>query len=174
MDSAKLILNPARFRILQYIRFHGNARALELIENLKDIPRATIYHHLKILEEHKVIQVVEENRIRGTVEKTYSVREDFNAADGEGITALSTAFHLESMQEMNAYFENQNNDYRKDNVFFSSVMLNVTEQEYAELLQAIADLVNPYVDQEPMEGRELRKLSMISAPPKKDNTLILK
>lgn len=167
MDSAKLILNPARFRILQYIRFHGNARALDLIKNLSDIPRATIYHHLKILEDNKIIQVVDETRIRGTVEKLYALKDDFIFSDGDTPIALSTAFHMESMQEMNEYFLNQNNDYRKDNVFFSSIMMNITEKEYAELLQAISNLVNPYINQEPAEGRVLRKLSMISAPPVK-------
>lgn len=167
MDHAKLILNPARYRILQYIRVHRSARAAELIENLKDIPRATVYHHLSILEKHQVIQVVDETRIRGTVEKTYAIKEDFSFADGDHTTALSTAFHLESMREMNNYFEDKGNDYRKDNVVFTSIMLNVTEQEYAQLLQELADLVSPYINHKPGEGRALRKLSIISAPPNK-------
>lgn len=168
MDSAKLIFNPARFRILQYIRFHGNARATDLIENMSDIPRATIYHHIKLLEDHGIICVVKENKIRGTVERTYALKNESVFMDADRPVALSTAFHLESMQEMNAYFENKENDNQKDNVFFSSVMLNVTEQEYTALLKAVADAINPYVDQEPAEGRSIRKLSIISAPPVQD------
>lgn len=75
MDTAKLILNPARLRIMQYIRLHGSVRTSDIVEYLKDIPRATVYHHVKILEDNKIIEVVQENRVRGTLEKVYSMCE---------------------------------------------------------------------------------------------------
>ena len=41
MDIAKLILNPARLRILQYIRLYGSVRTSDIVKYLNDIPRAS-------------------------------------------------------------------------------------------------------------------------------------
>lgn len=60
MDIAKLILNPARLRILQYIRLYGSVRTSDIVKYLNDIPRATVYHHVKILEENNMIEVIKE------------------------------------------------------------------------------------------------------------------
>ncbi|MGO0807459.1 hypothetical protein ACTPEF_27065 [Clostridioides difficile] len=40
-----------------------------MVKYLNDIPRATVYHHVKILEENNMIEVIKENRVRGTIEK---------------------------------------------------------------------------------------------------------
>ena len=40
---------------------------------LSDIPTPSLYRHIKILAEHAVIVVAEENRVRGTVESVYQL-----------------------------------------------------------------------------------------------------
>ena len=73
MDTDKLLLNPARLRIMQYLRLHGRVRTSDLVAYLDDVPRATVYHHVKLLEEHGMIAVVEERPVRGVVEKVYAL-----------------------------------------------------------------------------------------------------
>lgn len=166
MDAEKLILNPARLRILQYIRLHGNVRTSEISAYLCDIPRATVYHHVKILEENKIIKVVKENRIRGAIEKIYALqKEDGTLIEDNTAVALSTAFHMGLMQEMNEYFERNVHDYKKDQVLFSTALLYMNDMEYDHLLLDIADLLKPYVDRAPQPAQRLRKLSIISSPP---------
>ncbi|EMJ5759433.1 helix-turn-helix domain-containing protein [Clostridioides difficile] len=169
MDIAKLILNPARFRILQYIRLHGSVRTSDIVKYLNDIPRATVYHHVKILEENNMIEVIKENRVRGTIEKVYALKEYTTSMEGETFVALSTAFYVGLMQEMNEYFSRKEQDHKKDNVFFSSALLYMSDNEYENLLKSIADLLKPYIEQKPKSNLKLRKLSIISSPPVADN-----
>ncbi|KPI48007.1 transcriptional regulator [Clostridioides difficile] len=165
MDIAKLILNPVRLRILQYIRLHGSVRTSDIVKYLNDIPRATVYHHVKILEENNMIEVVKENRVRGTIEKVYALKEYTADMEGETFVALSTAFHVGLMQEMNEYFSRKEQEHKKDNVFFTSALLYMSDDEYENLLKSIADLLKPYVEQKPKSNLKLRKLSIISSPP---------
>ncbi|AXU83682.1 transcriptional regulator [Clostridium sp. HMSC19D02] len=169
MDIAKLILNPARLRILQYIRLHGSVRTSDIVKYLNDIPRATVYHHVKILEENNMIEVIKENRVRGTIEKVYALKEYTTSMEGETFVALSTAFYVGLMQEMNEYFSRKEQDHKKDNVFFSSALLYMSDNEYENLLKSIADLLKPYIEQKPKLNLKLRKLSIISSPPVADN-----
>ncbi|MCJ0223138.1 helix-turn-helix domain-containing protein [Clostridioides difficile] len=169
MDIVKLILNPARLRILQYIRLHGSVRTSDIVKYLNDIPRATVYHHVKILEENNMIEVIEENRVRGTIEKVYALKEYTTSMEGETFVALSTAFYVGLMQEMNEYFSRKEQDHKKDNVFFSSALLYMSDNEYENLLKSIADLLKPYIEQKPKSNLKLRKLSIISSPPVADN-----
>ncbi|UDN59592.1 helix-turn-helix domain-containing protein [Clostridioides sp. ES-S-0010-02] len=169
MDTTKLILNPARLQILQYIRIHGSVRTSDIVKYLSDIPRATVYHHVKILEDNNMIEVVKENRVRGTIEKIYSLKEYALDMEVDASVSLSTAFHMGLMQEMNEYFSLKNQDHKKDNVFFTSALLYITDREYENLLQSIVDLLKPYIDQEPKSDLKLRKLSIISSPPAKND-----
>lgn len=169
MDIAKLILNPARLRILQYIRLHGSVRTSDIVKYLNDIPRATVYHHVKILEENNMIEVIKRNRVRGTIEKVYALKEYTTSMEGETFVALSTAFYVGLMQEMNEYFSRKEQDHKKDNVFFSSALLYMSDNEYENLLKSIADLLKPYIEQKPKSNLKLRKLSIISSPPVADN-----
>lgn len=169
MDIAKLILNPARLRILQYIRLYGSVRTSDIVKYLNDIPRATVYHHVKILEENNMIEVIKENRVRGTIEKVYALKEYTTSMEGETFVALSTAFYVGLMQEMNEYFNRKEQDHKKDNVFFSSALLYMSDNEYENLLKSIADLLKPYIEQKPKSNLKLRKLSIISSPPVADN-----
>ncbi|WP_043896960.1 helix-turn-helix domain-containing protein [Clostridioides difficile] len=169
MDIAKLILNPARLRILQYIRLYGSVRTSDIVKYLNDIPRATVYHHVKILEENYMIEVIKENRVRGTIEKVYALKEYTTSMEGETFVALSTAFYVGLMQEMNEYFSRKEQDHKKDNVFFSSALLYMSDNEYENLLKSIADLLKPYIEQKPKSNLKLRKLSIISSPPVADN-----
>ncbi|MEG0619809.1 MAG: helix-turn-helix domain-containing protein [Christensenella sp.] len=169
MDISKLILNPARLRILQYLSLHEKVRTSELVEVLGDIPRATIYHHVKILEDNELIELVEENRVRGTIEKVYSLKSRQMVPEGESVAPLSAAFHLGLMHELDRYFSCVDSDYKKDRVFFTSALLRITDAEYDTLMDHMADLMKPYIDRKYEEGQRLRKLSLISAPPKEEN-----
>ena len=56
---------------------------------MPDVPSASLYRHIKILNDSAFIIVVEENRIRGTVENVYSLNREALEVDDEN----GTAFH---------------------------------------------------------------------------------
>ena len=42
MDIDRLLLNPARLRIMQYLRLRGRVRTSDIVEHLDDVPCATV------------------------------------------------------------------------------------------------------------------------------------
>lgn len=165
MNAEKLMLNPARLRIVQYLRLHDCARTSDIVAYLGDVPRATVYHHMKILEDHGMIEVVEERPVRGATEKVYALVHPAGLAGSDVTVALSTAFHVGLMQEMNDYLSRDDHDCSRDTVFFSTAVLHLDETEYRALVGEIRDVLAPYLDRVPAEGRAQRKLTLISAPP---------
>lgn len=165
MDISKLVLNPARLRILQYLRLHGRARTSAIVEYLGDVPRATAYRHVKLLEEGGLVEVVEERRVRGAVEKVYALAEAALPLQGEAAVAVSTVSFLDLMQEMNEYLSGDACDCERDRVLFQTALLQVTDDEYAQLMRDLADVLKPYVALPPAPDRTLRKLSIVSSPP---------
>ena len=51
MDWNELVLHPVRLRVLQHLRSAGEATAKEIATAMEDVPRATVYRHVKALEE---------------------------------------------------------------------------------------------------------------------------
>lgn len=68
-DFTKIIMNPVRQRIVQYLILHEEGTVSSIREELNDIPPASLYRHIKILYEAGGIEVVRERKVRGTVEK---------------------------------------------------------------------------------------------------------
>ena len=75
MELAEIAMNPARQRIFQYFLLHETGTVKEIRKALPDIPSASLYRHIKILADSFILMVVDENRIRGTVESVYQLNE---------------------------------------------------------------------------------------------------
>ena len=73
-SKMKLILHPVRMKIIQSLLNGKNLTVQQLSQRAKDVPQATLYRHLNKLLEADFIQVVQENQIRGTVEKVYALK----------------------------------------------------------------------------------------------------
>lgn len=90
---AKLVIHPVRLRIITLLT--GNElTSMELAKRLPEVPQATLYRHIKQLEEGGIIRITETHQVRGTVEKVYTAgageRSHFTA---EEIRQLSTEEH---------------------------------------------------------------------------------
>ena len=72
-EITKIIMNPTRMRIIQQLSLTPEATTAELGRRLSDVPVATLYRHMKILEEAGFLEVIQENRVRGAVEKVYKL-----------------------------------------------------------------------------------------------------
>ncbi len=74
---ADLILHPVRIRIITVLSGKQMTPG-EVSHHLPDIPQASLYRHLKRLEQGGIIQVVKTRQVRGTIEKVYSAGDDKN------------------------------------------------------------------------------------------------
>ena len=99
MEMAKFLMNPVRQRIFQYLLTHGTGTVKEIRRAIPDVSGASMYRHIKQMTERSILQVVGENRIRGTVESVYRLNKDaLELDDPEGaavqlvLLSISAAF----------------------------------------------------------------------------------
>ena len=59
-DYMEACMNATRQRIIQVIMIKKEATSAEIGEELPDIPRASLYRHIKVLLDAEIITVVKE------------------------------------------------------------------------------------------------------------------
>lgn len=165
MDWAEAILHPARLRVLQTLRAAGESTAKEIAEAMGDVPRATVYRHVKTLEEAGAIEVARTRRVRGATEKTYVLSRRALRPESDDARGLSAALHLESMGAMDEYLSRKDADPDADRVLLQSARIWATDDEYDELLERVGEAVSTCIANLPREGRRRRTLNLISLPP---------
>lgn len=69
-EKPDLIFHPIRMRIIGAVSSQ-KMTAKDIAELLPDVPQTTLYRHLNILAEAGIIEVAEQNQVRGTLEKVY-------------------------------------------------------------------------------------------------------
>lgn len=164
MEISKLLLNPARLRIIQYITLHGEATASDVCRSMQDIPKATVYRHTKLLEDSGLLQVIKENRIRGAMEKVYSVNKG-TLEDDKTMPNLIAGYFMGLMREMETCLTQKDIDFKSEMIFFNSAILNVSDEEYKQMLEKITLVLKPYMELPSAANRKTRKFSVISSFP---------
>ena len=163
MDMAEVIMNPVRQRIIQYLMVHGRGTVKEIKGKLSDIPTPSLYRHVKILAESAVIVVVEENRIRGTVESVYQLNPDaLTVEDADGIAVQASLAGICTV--FAKYFASGHADPRKDMFMLTSCTLVLTDREFGKFLEEINALAMKYISRDPEEGGRPRQVTLISSP----------
>lgn len=165
-DLNKLLMNPIRMRIFQYASTHKNFKAGDLVGFMKDIPRTTLYRHLNLLFENKILSVVGENKIRGTLEKIYTLNlEELKSQNTlENAPENSFNFLMKLYGDFQQYFSNPNIDPTNDRLFLTMVTLLLNDEEYDNFLKEINSIVGKYINNETTKDRKSRNISIISSP----------
>ncbi|NLV59733.1 MAG: helix-turn-helix domain-containing protein [Clostridiales bacterium] len=162
----KIVMNPVRQRILQYLIIHGQGSTGDMKQELMDIPPASLYRHVKLLLEGGLIEVVKEERIRGTLEKTYRLTQNPGSDEGinQDIGAMFQAGLVSLMTVFSKYFAVEGNDPQKDMLSFSTSTLLMTDEEFLEFLKKLSVLFGEAINNMPRSGRKPRRLTLISSP----------
>lgn len=165
-EFIKVVMNPVRQRILQYLMLHERGTAGEIHKQLHDIPTASLYRHLKIMLEAGCIQVLDEKRVRGTIENTYGlVNKPLGENPGnEDIAYLIQASLLSLMASFRQYFQKEDVDPMKDLLSLTTSTLMLSDGEFMELTGRIGQIMKDYVKNTSGEGRRPRRISFISSP----------
>lgn len=170
-SKMKLILHPVRMKVIQSLVNGRKLTVQQLTERMKDVPQATLYRHINMLLEAGVIEVVQENQIRGTVEKVFALKEQTLEAQDEFLN-LSKEEHLElfftfTTQLLGLYETYLNKgdiDLVKDGVGYRVANLHVTDEEYGELVQKIGALIGEVSLNEPSSERKVKNIATIIIP----------
>lgn len=170
--KADLILHPIRMRILQSLAIRGNRTAKQLLDELGGVPQATLYRHLDKMLKANIIGVAEENKVRGTVEKVYTLSPGGQTVTPSDTTQASAGEHMQLFLRFTAsligdfgeYVRQPEYDLVQDGVSFRQVHLELSDEEYRSLLQEIRGAMAKYAGNAPGADRRRRMLSTIVIP----------
>ena len=158
-------MNSTRQRIIQVIMIKKEATSAEIGEELQDIPRASLYRHIKVLLDAKIITVVKEEFKRGSVEKTYAIapqmpydntNEEYNSLIQSALMGLQGDFYR--------YFNGDNPDPQRDLLTVGSASLMMSDEEMMEFIKAYGNLLQKYMSNKPAQGRKVRKVTLVISP----------
>jgi DNA-binding transcriptional ArsR family regulator len=172
MQKADLILHPVRLRILMALAGR-RLTAKELATALPDVAQATLYRHINTLAEGGILVIVEENPVRGTIERVYTLAQsganltpdDLAAMSKDDHLRLFTAFVTKLLNDFAAYLDaNEQVDVAADGVSYRQAPLYLSDEELANLMQQAGALLLPYIDNQPAPQRRRRLLTTIIMP----------
>jgi DNA-binding transcriptional ArsR family regulator len=171
MATADLLLHPVRMRILQALFDADPLTTSQLRDRLPDISPATMYRHIAVLAEGGVLEVVEEKRVRGTVERSYRVRKEEASVDPAARAAMTredhqrafTTFATSLMSDFDRYLAQENADPHLDGVVYRQAAVWLTEEEFAEMVEEIEHAVVSRIGRAE-DGRIRRVVSLVVVP----------
>ncbi len=131
-----------------------------------------MYRQLKRLTDDGLIEVVDEVKKRGTVERTYapvkSVFEDMESIlrsnPSEMFFSMFMQYVLSFVQQFREFCDNPDADLTHDAGFSMSPVL-ATNEEINGAMREIADIIRRLRENEPAEGRKFHTIGLILSPP---------
>lgn len=164
-DYMEACINSTRQRIMQVMMVKKEATSAEIGEELPDIPRASLYRHIKVLLDAEIIVVVKEEAKRGSIEKTYAIapqkpyedtNEEYNSLIQSALMGLQGEFHR--------YFHGENPDPQRDLLTLGSASLLMSDEEMMEFLTSYGQLIQKYLQNKPLGSRKVRKVTLVVSP----------
>ncbi|MEU7845340.1 helix-turn-helix domain-containing protein [Micromonospora sp. NPDC049114] len=168
---ADLALHPVRIRILRAVA--GTRLTTQgLLELLPDVPQATMYRHLAILVKAGLVEVVDERRVRGTVERVYALPAHGATLDPAALATATpedharyfTAFMSSLLSEFSRYLTRERIDFTADGVGYQQLVLHLTDAELGEFAAGLTALVGPLLGNQPGGERIPRLLATVLLP----------
>ncbi|NUR69682.1 MAG: helix-turn-helix domain-containing protein [Hamadaea sp.] len=172
MDTLDLLLHPVRLRLVYALSGDRVRTTAELCESVPDVPKASVYRHVAHLIEGGVVEVADEHRVRGAVERYYRLRRDrprLSADSGksmtlddhrQGFAAGMAAVHA----EFNAYLDRPGADPYADRVGYRQGIFWLTDEEFSALTTQLQTVIAPLAQHEPGPGRHPRLISLVQFP----------
>ncbi|MFG2043671.1 helix-turn-helix domain-containing protein [Dactylosporangium sp. NPDC048998] len=174
---AELALHPVRIRILRAVA-GGRLTTNKLFELLPDVPQATLYRHLGTLVKSGLLDVVEERKVRGAVERVYALPGRGAALDAPALAAVTpedharyfTAFVSSLLSEFSRYLSREEIDFAADGVGYQQLVLHLTDAELAKFAHDLNGIVGPLLNNTPGRGRVARLLATVLMPVEQPET----
>ncbi|MEU9190842.1 helix-turn-helix domain-containing protein [Streptomyces sp. NPDC048484] len=174
MASANLLLHPVRLRILQTLLGADELTTAQLCARLSDIPAATMYRHVATLTKAGILEVTQEKRVRGTVERSYRVRQDEALVDADARTTMTKDDHRQAftvftgalMADFDRYLSRDDTEPARENVLYRQGAVWLTDDEFTALVEELEAVVARHTHTAHDDGRTRHVLSLVFVPDK--------
>ncbi|MEV4510081.1 helix-turn-helix domain-containing protein [Dactylosporangium sp. NPDC049525] len=172
MDPLELLAHPVRLRVVHALRGGRTLTTAQLCERLPDVSKATVYRHIDLLCDGGVLEVADERRVRGAVERHYRLRPDRAVIDAGSLESLTLDDYRRSfgvamaalLAEFDAYLGRDHADPVADLVGYRQHALWLSPDELLELIGELRRAILPRLANTPAPGRSQYLLSPIHFP----------
>lgn len=170
--SADLLLHPVRLRIVQCLLGNRPRTTSQLREDLPDVAPATLYRHVATLLEAELLEVVDERRVRGAVERTYRLRDPLPGVGAEEAATMSAEEHRQAFMtfvagllgDFDRYLDGGDVDLARDLVGYRQSVLNLSDAEMQEFLADLLAVIRPRLEYGPSPERVRRMFTTVVMP----------
>jgi len=172
MASAKLLLHPVRLRIVKAFLGDRALTTAQLAAELDDVPAGSLYRHVALLAREGVLQVVAERRVRGAVERTYTLRLFAARVGADEAAAMTAEEHGQAfmayvagmLADADRYLAAGQSDPLRDGAEYRVGAVWLTDAEFAEFLRDLAAVAQPRLANAPGKGRRRRMVYTVFLP----------
>ncbi|MEV4254800.1 helix-turn-helix domain-containing protein [Spirillospora sp. NPDC049652] len=172
MRTLDLFAHPVRLRIVHALRGGRVLPTSRLAELIPDVSKATVYRHVDALASGGVLEVADERRVRGAVERRYRLSRERASVDPAEAAALSPDDHRAAFAaslaalaaEFDAYLDRGGSDPASDPVGYRQHAVWLDPDELAALLAGLRAAIAPHLANESGPGRTRYLLSPIMFP----------
>ncbi|GAA1313995.1 helix-turn-helix domain-containing protein [Saccharothrix xinjiangensis] len=168
----ELLLHPVRLRVVWAMSGDRARTTSELCAALPDIPKTSVYRHVGLLAEAGLLEVVDEQRVRGAVERHYRLRRERAVVDPEVGASMTLEDHRHGfaaavaalLAEFNAYLDRPGADPVADSVGYRQGTLWLTPDELAEVVAEVMGVFRARAGHGPAPGRRPYLVSPVFFP----------
>jgi DNA-binding transcriptional ArsR family regulator len=172
MDALELFAHPVRLRIVHALRGDRTLTTTQLCERIPDVSKATVYRHVDQLAGAGVLEVAEERRVRGAVERSYRLRQERASVDAEALASATADDHRRAftaamaslIAEFSGYLDQEGANPVADLVGYRQHGIWLSQEELVELIGAMQRAIVPLLGNEPTPGRKRYLLSPVLFP----------
>ena len=172
MDALELLAHPVRLRIVHAMRGDRILTTAELSARLPDVSKAMLYRHVDLLASAGILEVAQERRVRGAVERRYRLRPDRAAITSEAGATLSPDDHWRVFAtalavltaEFRAYLDREDADPVRDLVGYRQHAVWLSHEELQQLITELRAVIAPRLANQQTPDRARYLLSPILFP----------
>lgn len=172
MDAIELLLHPVRLRIVAALSGGQELTTTQLCTHMHDVSRVTVYRQVALLVDGGCVQVADERRVRGGVERRYRLRPERPIIDADMAAEMTLEDHRRGfaaaiavlIAEFDAYLAQDGADPVADGVGYRQGVLWLSPDERAELGDAMRNVLQTSIANAPAAGRIPYMLSPIMFP----------
>ncbi len=172
LRPADVVLHPVRMRIVQAFLGDRELTTSDLRAEIPDVASATLYRQVAALAQGGVLDVADEKRVRGAVERTYRLRTGAAYVDADEARQMTVEEHRQVfltfvvglLADFDRYLDRGDVDMARDLVGFSKSAMYLTDEEMSDVVDELRAVLNPRIALPPAPGRTRRLLATILLP----------
>jgi DNA-binding transcriptional ArsR family regulator len=172
VDTLELLGHPVRLRIVHALRGERTLTTAQLGALLPDVSKAMLYRHVDLLAAGGVLEVADERRVRGAVERHYRLRRERASIDPAAVASMSAEDHRRGfavavaalVAEFDAYLDRGDADPSADPVGYRQHAIWLSRDELVAMVGELRAAILPRLANPAAPGRTRYLLSPILFP----------